>query len=108
MENSTPIFHFTVFTGLQVILELAFEICFLFGSANPPFSHDDEGKEVQWRMCESKSTKVVSWYETKIEKKRDDPDFKYGWIVYFGSHYLTCAWDKIEISKKMLKNVEAT
>jgi hypothetical protein len=81
MEHSAPIFHFAVFTGLQVILELAFEICFLFGSADPPFSHDNEGKELQRRMCESKSTEVVGWYETKTEKKRDDPDFKYGLFI---------------------------
>ena len=38
--------HFSVLlTGVQVSLELAIKICFLFRSADPPFSHDEEGKE---------------------------------------------------------------
>jgi hypothetical protein len=64
VEFRAPDFYFTIFTGLQVITELAIEVCFLFRSANPPFSHDEEGKESDdecvsvWKLI----TDVVSWH----------------------------------------------
>jgi hypothetical protein len=70
VEFSAPGFHVTIFTGLQVTIELAIEVCFLFRSANPPFSHDEEVKESNdecvsvWKL----TTDVVSWHQTKKKK----------------------------------------
>ena len=45
VEFSSPNLYFTIFLSLQVTLKLAIEIGFLFRGADPPFSHNEEGKE---------------------------------------------------------------
>jgi hypothetical protein len=52
VEYRAPIFDFSIVPGLQVTLELSFEISFMLGSADPPFSHNDKGKKR--KECESK------------------------------------------------------
>jgi hypothetical protein len=41
----SPNLHFAIFTSLQVTLKLAIKVQFLFSSAVPPFSHNEEGKK---------------------------------------------------------------
>ena len=77
VEPITPDFHFAISTGVQVTIELAVEVCFLFRSTNPPFSHE-ERKESD-NECVS-LRKLMWWAGNKSSKKKKiDPHF---WIQF--------------------------
>ena len=61
--------------GLQVILELAFEISFLFGSADPLFSHGDESSATTNTSNDEYEPKgAVTWHQTTRRKEKNAPD----------------------------------
>ena len=58
VEFCAPNFHFTIFVGLQVTIELAVKIYCLLGSTNPPFSHSKEEESDNGCMSVEKLTVV--------------------------------------------------